>query len=826
MKTFYTVLFLVTLILSAASAQENPAIDKKSYFTNPDGLVRIKKDFRLAEKYYQKGQGTYDEALKHYLKLFQYDPESHALNYKIGVCYLFTSNKKASLEYFLKSAPEVARDYYLLLGRSYQFNLMFDEANAAYTKHMESLSKWKKFDFRKEYAQLIEECNTGKEILKDSLSAFVINLGPIINSYYDEYGAYLPFDDTLIYYTSKRPKVEPRKRESRFKYNERLLTSNNATYQPARYASELPKLGFNDNTSLAGVDHHQKRIFIYRGATHHGRLFSAKYNGKRWKTKLLKGKINHIAYKETSISIADDGTTYYVTNRRGGLGGKDIWVAKQVAENKFKEIKNLGAPINTPFDEEGVFVAPDGNTLFFSSNGHKGMGGFDVYKSTKNEDGTWSHPINMGHPINSPSDELFYHPTADTMVALYSTIRGDSYGGLDIYKIQIDPRIPFKLIGSVTDSEDGSILPAAVNLYDGKSQRLLQSTSVDSIAGIYLFDLEDVGDYFITVDYEGYKSITENVVCPENKYETIVQDFRTEKLKHPFTLIGKVYDLDKYTPLQAALTFRLAHQDSVIARVVSSDSTGKYSVTFEDKFDMIIDVAAEDYFEVQEPLNATNEPNNIISKDLALKRSKIDYTLTGRILQEESNAPVRAAISFFAPNSSEPFAIVISDSVEGKYTANIDNPGPFLLEIEANGYFFLNETYQFPEGQTYTAKNFTLKKMETGVKFVVNNILFNTGKASLMPESFKELDKLADLLQKNAGIRIEVSGHTDNVGSASVNKKISKSRALTVKNYLVSRGVEQDRIEYEGYGFDQPIAPNDTPDGRAKNRRVEVKIIQ
>jgi outer membrane protein OmpA-like peptidoglycan-associated protein len=82
------------------------------------------------------------------------------------------------------------------------------------------------------------------------------------------------------------------------------------------------------------------------------------------------------------------------------------------------------------------------------------------------------------------------------------------------------------------------------------------------------------------------------------------------------------------------------------------------------------------------------------------------------------------------------------------------------------------------------------------------------------------------LLQKNAGIRIEVSGHTDNIGSASINKKISKSRALTVKNYLVSRGVEQDRIEYEGYGFDQPIAPNDTPDGRAKNRRVEVKIIQ
>ena len=127
--------------------------------------------------------------------------------------------------------------------------------------------------------------------------------------------------------------------------------------------------------------------------------------------------------------------------------------------------------------------------------------------------------------------------------------------------------------------------------------------------------------------------------------------------------------------------------------------------------------------------------------------------------------------------------------------------------------------------QINDTKNVALIKLQVGVKFVVENILFNSSKATMRSESFDEVDKLADLLRKNNKVRIEVSGHTDNVGSASMNKKLSKERALTVKNFLVSRGIEQDRIEYEGYGFDQPIAPNTTAEGKAKNRRVEVKIL-
>jgi tetratricopeptide (TPR) repeat protein len=438
----YAFIFSLLFSIAISHAQENPKIDKKSFFTSPKGIEKAKKDLKAAEKYYNKGIGTYDEALKYYLSLYHYNPASKELNYKIGACYLWTSDRKASLSYLLNSSPEIANDYDLLLGRSYQYNLKFAEAKVAYTNYMESLSKWKRFDSRKQYNQLMDECTASEILLKeDSVPVSIVNLGPVINSIYDDYGAYLFDQDSSIYFTSKRPEKESTKKVSRNSSKEQILVSNNCISQPSNYALLVSQISSSKNTSLAGVDRNKKGIYFYKGGKKTGQLMKANYNGKKWKTKALKGKINHIAYKETSISVANDSTAYYVTNRRGGEGGKDIWVCRQKRDKKFSKPHNLGKIINTSFDEEGVYVSPDGKTLYFSSKGRKGMGGFDVYKSEKTADGNWSEPKNLGYPINSTADDLFYHPTSDPKVALISTIRNDSYGGLDIYKIQADPQI-------------------------------------------------------------------------------------------------------------------------------------------------------------------------------------------------------------------------------------------------------------------------------------------------------------------------------------------------------------------------------------------------
>ena len=373
MKKLYF-LFLMGFLLSGyLYGQENPRIDKKTFFSSPTGVEAAKNSFRIAEKYYKQGRGTFDEALKYYLKLYKYNSESNELNYKIAACYLWTSNKKASLDFFLKSSPTVSKDYYIGLGRAYQYNLMFDEAKDAYSKYLGSLKPWEVRDAKKLINQLIDECNVGKEIIQDSISAFIINLGPIVNTYYDEYGAILNPNESTLYFSSKRPENEPRKRVSRFKFKERVfVANNNGIDEPAAWAEGIGELDYFVNTSISGFDKEEEKIYIFKGEKRNGTiLYSVKNKGAWKRAKPVKGGINHIAYKETTISIDSEGTAYFVTDRRGGYGGKDIWFATSAGKNKFNKPINLGEVINTPFDEEGVYVKPDGKTLFFPQKGVK-----------------------------------------------------------------------------------------------------------------------------------------------------------------------------------------------------------------------------------------------------------------------------------------------------------------------------------------------------------------------------------------------------------------------------------------------------------------------
>ena len=454
------------------------------------------------------------------------------------------------------------------------------------------------------------------------------------------------------------------------------------------------------------------------------------------------------------------------------------------------------------------------------------MGGYDVFRASKGSLGSWEKPVNLGHPINSPADELFYKTTADSLISIYSTIRSDSYGGLDIYKIQIDTRLPFHVEGTVADNKMNLPLRATIKVFDKNTLQLLQTSLADTLTGKYILAFEDTGSYSMQVDYAGYNSQFEDINNPMVKQDTLTKNFSLAELKNPFTLIGRISDIDENTPLMATLTFNLANSDStVVGRTVSADSTGKYSITFDDKYDMILHVNAVDYFSNIAPINATNNTDKVISRDVALKRSKIDYVISGRLTNESDSEPVFGNIVFYHPGEDVPFATTPSDSTSGKYSISLESEGPYMIELNVSGYLYINEAFEFPIGETFTVKNFKLKKLESGMKFVMENILFNSGKATMNMDSFEDINKLTEILLQNPQMRIEVSGHTDDVGSAASNNKLSKARALTVKKYLVSRGVSGSNIEYEGYGFQQPIESNMTEEGREKNRRVEVKIL-
>ncbi len=827
MPKIFTLISVALLVSLSAMSQKNPSLNKDSILGGATDKTKAQKEMKKAQKYYRMGVGTHDEALKYYLRLHEYYTNDPALNYKIAACYLGGSNKKAALQYLLSSEPSVAKDYYFLLGKAYQYNYQYTEAREAFEKHFELQNKWNRKGKLNQLMQQKRECTFGQVALQDSTPVFIFNLGPVVNTYYDDYGAVNVSEDSLFYFTSRRPDKEPSRRVSRFKFNEQIILAEGSLQDDPTLAQSLKGLRGKKHYAVAGYDHQQDLLYYYKGKKRTGEIYTTDVvKGKAKKRKSLNGAVNHIAYKETSIAIDDNGMAYFISDRRGGEGGKDIWYCKKKGKNRYARRRNIGDLINTPFDEECVYVTPNGKTLYFSSNGHDGMGGFDVFKSEKQENGTWGEPINLGYPINSPSDELFYRTTQNPDIALYSAVRADGHGGLDIYKIIKDNRIPFTLSGVVTDQKSQDPLQASLNVFDLETNELVASAVSDSISQLYSMAFEDVSNYFIQVDAEGYESLGDTIICPTERHAELIMNFELNKLKSPFTIRGYVRDSATYEPVLATINCYDAVADTLLTRQVTNEENGKYSVTFADKYLLRIEISAEDYFTLKDSINTQFIDSAYIKRTYDLVSSKTLYYLDGKVQAEGMAETVDASLLFYQSGEAYPFEATDTDSL-GMYKVVFDSAGPFEVEVKSEGYFFINDSIQFLETDSlHKTVDFTLKKMQRGAKIVVENILFNSGKTSLQPTSFAQLDKLANLLNENRDIRIEVSGHTDNTGSATVNKKLSKARALAVRNYLITKGVEEERLEYEGYGLDQPIAPNNTAEGRAQNRRVEIKVIE
>lgn len=348
----------------------------------------------------------------------------------------------------------------------------------------------------------------------------------------------------------------------------------------------------------------------------------------------------------------------------------------------------------------------------------------------------------------------------------------------------------------------------------------------DSLTGDYLIALEDTGNYVLQAGVEGFKMELADVPKGTTRNAAFTLNFQLEKLKHPYALSGVITDLDTQQPVQAEITFRPVDKDSVTHRIFSDKETGAYQITFEDKFDLRMTVSANDYHLYSSELLLKNTLGDSEEKNVELEKSVVAYTLSGKVMEEKTNDAVPAELAVFEPGEEDAFLVAFADSTTGKFSITVFEEGPYLVEVNADGYFFNNFPLQFHPDTTLKINNVELKPMARGARIVAKNILFTSGKATLRAESYPEVNRLARLLLENSSVKIEVSGHTDNTGSASLNKRLSKSRALSVKRYLEGQGIAPERIDYEGYGFDQPIAPNTTAEGRALNRRVEIKVIE
>lgn len=675
-----SLLFSVTFLLN--STAQNVEFIKSNFPGKEKEFKEARNNLAQGIKYYDMGRPMYPIALEYLLKANAFNASNADLNYEIGVCYLNTVNKTKSIEFFEKALqldPASHPDIKFQLAKAHQLKLDFDKAIRLYQEYKASLSPSEIATIGAEVDKRIKECNSAKLLCSKPVRVFIDNLGPTVNSAYPEYSPLINADESILFFTSRRDNTNGGKKdEYDLQYYEDIYISDKNGEQWSVPRNPSKPLNSKKHDATVGLSPDGQTLLIYKGSNG-GDIYECVLKGENWsKPKKLSNNIN-TKFHESSGSISFDGKTlYFVSDREGGYGGNDIYISSKDKNGNWGEPVNIGAAVNSQYDEEGVFIHPDGITLYFSSKGHNAMGGFDIFKTTF-KDGVWTAPENIGYPINSPDDDVFFSISASGIHGYYSSVKSEGYGSQDLYLITfLGPEKPV-----VNNSEDNLLASLA-------------------------------------------KPVSEKVI--EAAVE--IKDNQVTVLK------GKILDDISLTPLGAVIEITDNEKNEVIASFESNSATGKYLISL--------------------------------------------------------------------PSGKN-----------------------YGIAVKAPGYLFHSENLNIPPSTIYREieKDIKLKKLEIGSSIVLNNIFFDFNKSSLRPESYSELENLINLMNQYPTLKIEISGHTDNIGSATYNKKLSEDRAKSVVDYLVSKGISATRLTYAGYGFDKPIATNETEEGRQLNRRTEFKII-
>ncbi|MBN1116505.1 MAG: OmpA family protein [Bacteroidales bacterium] len=496
----------------------------------------------------------------------------------------------------------------------------------------------------------IERAEYGIEALKHPVEFKPVKLSNSVNSKLDEYWPSLSADEQTLVIT-RLDKVEG----SKLNYQEDFYVSQKTDTGWTQAKNAGNPLNTYDNEGAQSISA-DGSFMVYTVCNRRdviGRcdLFYSNKTGERWESPQNIGTPVNSTSKETQPGVSADGRTiYFASDRPGGLGGLDIWVTTKNPDGTWVKPVNLGDSINSPGDESSPFIHADNKTLYYSSNYLLGMGGFDIFYSRRNEKGYWLKSRNIGYPINTCRDEIGLIVNAKGNVAYYAsdidTSSGKDIYSFDIYK-EARPNEVSYLKGKVFDASSRRVLAAEFELYNLSDGKLISKSESDKTTGSFLVCLPTNQDYMLNVSKKGYLFYSDN-----------------------FSLEG-ISSIEK----------------------------------------------------------------------------------------------------------------------------------PFLKDVP-------------------------LQAISQGGSIVLKNIFFETDAYLLKDESKYELQKLVRFLQDNPLLKVEISGHTDNIGGSDYNQQLSEKRAQSVVDFLINNGIRSERLIAKGYGMSKPIDNNDTEKGRGNNRRTEMTIIQ
>lgn len=635
----FVALISLTLLSFCGQAQQYSSKNKKAIERYQQALAQYDRyNLKSAEQFLLEAIQRDPKFVEAHLVLAQVYEEQHRPHDAIAA-----AERADSLR------PETFPQLPLMIGQLHQSVGNYQQALARFEQCI-AMGRKLQPKLSQRAIQGAEQCQFAINALNNPVPFSPQNIGTGVNTEYDEYWPSLSADGQTLVYTVRCPKqrdigIPQSKWQEDFFISRR--DSNNA-WGMGRPMGPPINTDFNEGAQSLSADGQQMFFTVCRGLCS---LYYTEVDREGyWKRPIrLPSTVNTDRYNEKQPSISPDGRTlYFVSNRPGGKGGYDIWTSTRTDDGNWLPAINLGDTINSEGDEQSPFIHFDNQTLYFSSDGHMGMGRQDLFVSRRDSAKRWGKPQNMGYPINTHQSEEGLIVDAAATVAYYSSDI-NTERGRDIFSFNI-PRetapIPTSyFLGLVKDSKTTLPLEADISLVDLETQDELMRTSTNA-AGRFLVCLPVNRKYGLFASKPGY----------------------------------------------------LFHSEHI--------------------------------------------------------------------------------------------------NFEGTYPRS----KPFRVDV-------------------------LLHPIAKGEVMIMRNIFFATASYELRPESTVELNKLVLILQQNPDVNIEIGGHTDNEGADAYNQRLSEQRAKAVVHYLTQQGIASNRLRSKGYGKTRPVATNNTPEGRAQNRRTEVKVL-
>ncbi len=583
----------------------------------------VKKDKNFIEAYFRMGSSYYR----------MFDTLNARTNWEMAVQLGSDDPEHAYLHYYI--------------GRLYYETGEYEKSASAAKSYFAMKSRDTRFNDRVEDLQTNAEFSVGS--INENLKFNPQPLQPELNKFPLQYFPVMPVDEQSVIFT-RRTGYQPTDDEDIYI----SYRSDNDKWGSPVSISDNINTHFNEGTCTISADGRMLMFTSCLGRDGFGScdLYVTYKNGKEWtEPRNLGIGVNSGAWESQPSLSADGRTLYFISDRRGGFGKRDIWVSKLGPGDKWLKAENAGSVVNTKEDEVSPFIHVNGQRLYFSSKGHIGLGKFDIYYSDNTGEG-WSVPVNMGYPLNTREDQVSLFITADGSKGIYSLNKGDRIRKRSLlYKIDI----------------------------------------------------------------------------PEH------------------------------------------------LRVINKSSY-----------------------------------------------------VTGIIIDSKSKLPLAASVELRDLASQRPLLKVRSDSLSGEYVMVLTDGAEYGLYVSKKGYLFKSLPFNFQDKKTLNAVviDMELDPLEPGASTVLNNIFFEVNSATLDNKSETEILEIVQFLDNNNSTSIVIEGHTDTTGSEAYNLELSVKRAKAVREDLILRGIDSNRLSATGFGFSKPVADNNTESGRGQNRRIEFRIIE